>query len=554
MLPWLSLLLLLGLTQGGEGKLVKRGSRSEERDFQEEEEDKDSDRLDDDYNWEYNSGDYDRYQYGGHNGYNQYGDKDVGNETNDYHDGDLQWQHGVEERGESFWRSECRDWNAEEVYLTGDKVIYGGLYYKARWWNSATQPNPDATDDVWEVLGNSCDGIQVEAVVAEEDSDEDNNDEGDIEDGDKVDPHVPEDHEGPPTLQMAEAREAQLTDTPLFRLVKASIETLKSRKVDKVKAGRKANPKNVRRVERILSGKDWEFIFPMRDPAYSYARFLQAVAKFPSLCGTYTDGRDSDQICRRALATMFAHFTQETGGHNPHADEEEWRQGLVYLREAGCKEGGAGCKYDSSCSAETWQGRTWPCGAGQKYYGRGAKQLSYNFNYGPFSDAMTGNVDTLLQNPDLVAATWFNLASATWFYTYPQPPKPSMLHVIDGTWKPNKEDTARKLEPGFGATIMIINGGIECGHGYEKPQATNRQKYYKAFAKYLKVNIEGEELSCAHMKSFNKEGAGSLYIYWDREWTKEYECQLVKYQTPFNALKSGDYVRCVEDQFKVKLK
>ena len=117
---------------------------------------------------------------------------------------------------------------------------------------------------------------------------------------------------------------------------------------------------------------------------------------------------------------------------------------------------------------------------------------------------------------------------------------------------------------------MIINGGIECGHGYEKPQATNRQKYYKAFAKYLKVspfisdlsslkhdlqvNIEGEELSCAHMKSFNKEGVGSLYIYWDREWTKEYECQLVKYQTPFNALKSGDYVRCVEDQFKVKLK
>ena len=53
--------------------------------------------------------------------------------------------------------------------------------------------------------------------------------------------------------------------------------------------------------------------------------------------------------------------------------------------------------------------------------------------------------------------------------------------------QPNKEDVKRKLEPGFGATIMIINGGIECGHGYEKPQATNRQKYYKEFAKYLKV-------------------------------------------------------------------
>ena len=55
--------------------------------------------------------------------------------------------------------------------------------------------------------------------------------------------------------------------------------------------------------------------------------------------------------------------------------------------------------------------------------------------------------------------------------------------------QPNKEDAKRKLEPGFGATIMIINGGIECGHGYEKPQATNRQKYYKEFAKYLKVTL-----------------------------------------------------------------
>ena len=81
----------------------------------------------------------------------------------------------------------------------------------------------------------------------------------------------------------------------------------------------------------------------------------------------------------------------------------------------------------SACDPSTWQGRTWPCGksggAWQKYYGRGAKQLSYNFNYGPFSDAMFGTVTKLLENPDLVASTWLNLASATWFYAYPQPPK-----------------------------------------------------------------------------------------------------------------------------------
>jgi len=320
----ITLFLLLGLSQNGMGKYVKRGSRSEDRDY--EIENQDSDRLEEDYNWEYNNGDYDQYQYeyGQHNGYNQYGDQEEGNQTNDYHDGDYQWEHGVEERGESFWRTECRNWNAEEVYLAGDKVTHGGLYYQARWWNSASQPNPNAKDDVWEPLGASCDGdgVQIEAVVAESDSEEE---EEDAEHATEVDSHIPKDHEGPPTVQMAEAREAQLTNTPLFRLVKASIETLKSSKVDKVKAGRKANPENVKRVESILSAKDWEYIFPMRDSAYSYARFLQAVAKFPSLCGTYTDGRDSEQICRRALATMFAHFTQETGGHNPHADEEEWR-------------------------------------------------------------------------------------------------------------------------------------------------------------------------------------------------------------------------------------
>ena len=101
---------------------------------------------------------------------------------------------------------------------------------------------------------------------------------------------------------------------------------------------------------------------------------------------------------------------------------------------------------------------------------------------------MFGTVTRLLENPDLVASTWLNLASATWFYAYPQPPKPSMLHVIDGTWRPNKGDMKNRLEPGFGATIMIINGGIECGHGSEKPQALHRQAYYRKFAEYFKVN------------------------------------------------------------------
>ncbi|XSZ47856.1 chitinase [Francisella noatunensis] len=115
------------------------------------------------------------------------------------------------------------------------------------------------------------------------------------------------------------------------------------------------------------------------------------------------------------------------------------------------------------------------------FFGRGAKQLSYNYNYGPFSQAMFGDVRVLLDNPDMVADTWLNLASAVFFFVYPQPPKPSMLHVIDGTWQPNAADKANNLTPGFGVTTQIINGGVECGGSVEVAQSMNRIDYYGNF-------------------------------------------------------------------------
>ena len=60
---------------------------------------------------------------------------------------------------------------------------------------------------------------------------------------------------------------------------------------------------------------------------------------------------------------------------------------------------------------------------------------------------MFGEGRLLLDYPDFVADTWLNLASATWFYTTPQPPKPSMLHVIDGTWQPNEVDRRNGIVP-----------------------------------------------------------------------------------------------------------
>jgi chitodextrinase len=39
---------------------------------------------------------------------------------------------------------------------------------------------------------------------------------------------------------------------------------------------------------------------------------------------------------------MFAHFAQETGGHESWRPEAEWRQALVHVREMGWSEGRKG--------------------------------------------------------------------------------------------------------------------------------------------------------------------------------------------------------------------
>jgi len=72
----------------------------------------------------------------------------------------------------------------------------------------------------------------------------------------------------------------------------------------------------------------------------------------------------------------------------------------------------------------------------------------------------------LLENPDDVMQDGYTaFAAALWFYMTPQSPKPSMHDVATGYFTPNSYDTSAGIKGGFGSTIDIINGGIECGSG-----------------------------------------------------------------------------------------
>jgi hypothetical protein len=206
--------------------------------------------------------------------------------------------------------------------------------------------------------------------------------------------------------------------------------------------------------------------------------------------------------CTRQITNGLTN--QETGNHNPSdKDYDEWRQGLSSVREQGCTDSNPGCEYNDNCEDKDSITKKWACGkdiSGQwkKYYGRGAKQLSYNLTMDSFH-RLCLVMGSFLDNPDFVADTWLNMASGTWFYATPQPPKLSMLHVI----------------------------------------ARNRIEYYKQFAWYLYVDNEREELGCAGQQQFSARGAGALTIYWDKDWANPYSCTLFNYQTAHSALVSG---------------
>ena len=368
-----------------------------------------------------------------------------------------------------------------------------------------------------------------------------------------------------------DAQEAALTSSKQFANARAAILTRSNDVVEAVAPNLASNPDNVRRIERVVPSGKWDALFPKRNAAYTYTNFLKAAAKFAGLCMTYTDAArasQSDAICAKSLATMFAHFSQETGMHSKveaAAGTPEFRQGLYFLEEMGCSTAtGNGCGYNGECSATNGFTEKWPCGkkadgSWQKYFGRGAKQLSYHYNYGKFSEFIFGDATVLLNDPERVADTWLNLASAVYFFVYPQPPKPSMLHVIDGTWQPTADDAAGLRTPGFGVTTMIINGGIECNtQGAEIAQSVNRVAYYRGMAAALNVPVaDGERLTCAMMTPFQQSPSSTFKLNWEQDWSfnsanpggKSFACKLVGYGTPFSTLAAGDYAKCVQKHF-----
>ena len=72
------------------------------------------------------------------------------------------------------------------------------------------------------------------------------------------------------TQAEVDEKEAILTDFPQMRAVKSSIATRNNTVVDTISALNPNNPDNVRRLESVLSEAQFDFLFPVRAPEYTY--------------------------------------------------------------------------------------------------------------------------------------------------------------------------------------------------------------------------------------------------------------------------------------------
>lgn len=246
-------------------------------------------------------------------------------------------------------------------------------------------------------------------------------------------------------------------------------------------------------VEQYISERQFNDLFPHRNQdgesrtkLYEYRHFIEATESFPSFANAGTD-----EVRRREVAAFLANIAQETTGGWDGAPGGRYRWGLYHLEE--CDKPG---NYCDSGSTE------YPCQPGRSYHGRGPLQLSWNYNYGRASYYIFGGDKMkLLRHPDRVAQDGtLAFKTALWFWMTPQAPKPSCHDAITGIWKPSREDENCGRKVGFGATINIINGGIECGRS-PMDKTKHRVKGFKFFCEKLGTTY-GHNLTCECQQSY----------------------------------------------------
>lgn len=245
-------------------------------------------------------------------------------------------------------------------------------------------------------------------------------------------------------------------------------------------------------VEDLFSADQYEEMFPYRDDPscqgglFTYEAFIEAATQFPAFA---TTGSMDDR--KRELAAFLANISHETTGGWATAPGGPQAWGLCFKEEVGCGTGTC----TGYCDPNNAQ---YPCAQGKTYHGRGPMQLSWNYNYGAAGEALDL---PLLTEPERVANDGtVAFLTAFWFWMTEQAPKPSCHDVMTGAWEPSQQDMSAGRVPGFGMTINVINGGLECTQP-TNAKVQDRIDFYLRYCEVLGVE-PGMNLTCDTMQHY----------------------------------------------------
>jgi len=242
-------------------------------------------------------------------------------------------------------------------------------------------------------------------------------------------------------------------------------------------------------LQKLITKKQFDILFPHKDTLYKYESFMEATKKFTAFA---TEGTELQN--KQELMAFFANIAHETTDGWSEAEGGPYVWGLVYKEEQACLK--KPCPVYNTGGTSSYK----PV-SGKDYYGRGPLQLSYAYNYGLAGEELQL---PLLEFPELVSTnSTVAFEAALWFWMKAQKPKPSCHEVMCGKWTPSAKDIAMKRAPGFGMTINIINGGLEC-NTKEKVVSDNRKErigFYKSFCKKMRIS-PGENCDCSVMQNY----------------------------------------------------
>eukprot|EP01134_Creolimax_fragrantissima_P007203 CFRG7203T1 len=244
----------------------------------------------------------------------------------------------------------------------------------------------------------------------------------------------------------------------------------------------------------LLSQSQFDEMFSKRGTADScaqatklltYEAFIKAAKYYPKFAN-----EGSKDVQKRELAAFLGQISQETTGW---WEGQPYAWGLCFVEEVACKDQPNGCPQYTQPGNEQY-----PAVDGVSYHGRGAMQITWNYNYGRVSEVLYGDKNVLLRHPEKLLKSGVTAFRASIdFWMTPVDHKPSCHDVMIG--KADECPSLGRLN-GYGMTTNIINGGLECMVPTSQ-KVKNRVEYYKRYCSILDVS-PGKNLYCDDMTHY----------------------------------------------------